>query len=83
MNHKRLYISYIFRYIVIGLVLLLSLRYILPYKLEYKKMITIIFINLIVSLILDKYNQYIKEIKYIDDNKKDSNENISYRLLDN
>jgi len=83
MNQKRLYISYIFRYIIIGLVLLLSLRYILPFKLEYKKMITIIFINLLVSLLLDKYNQYIKEIKYIDDNNKDTNENINYRLLDN
>lgn len=80
MNHKRLYISYIFKYVILNLVLFLSLRYILPFKVDNKKMILIILINLLVSLLIDRYTPNTKEIKYNEDNKEII---TNYRLLDN
>jgi hypothetical protein len=76
MNHNKIYISYIFKYIILSLILFLSLRYILPYKVDNKHMIIILLINIIPIILLDKYNTNLKEIKYISEN------NIDYRLLD-
>jgi hypothetical protein len=80
MNQNRLYISYIFKYIIITLVLFLSMRYILPFKVDLKKISIIISINIISLLLFDRYIPNITEIKYIKD-KEDKE--ISYRLLDN
>ena len=81
MNQKRLYISYIFKYIILLLVLFLSLRYILPFKIDNNKTISILLINIVVMIMMDKYTINMKEIKYIDENRE--KEIINYRLLDN
>ena len=68
MNHNKIYISYILKYLILSLILFLSLRYILPYKITNQQNTTIIFINIMFIILFDKFNTNIENINY---NKKD------------